>query len=133
MSSNSMPTSPHISVYRWQITMTLSILHRASGTVLLSAALGLVYWLVALAMGPAAFAQAHWFFSLWIGQVLLCLWSLAFFYHLLNGIRHLTWDAGYGFTQRVYRTSGWLVVVCALSLTGVAWAIGWMLAAGGAV
>ncbi|HYW76762.1 MAG TPA: succinate dehydrogenase, cytochrome b556 subunit [Gammaproteobacteria bacterium] len=132
MSSNSMPTSPHMSVYRWQITMTLSILHRLSGVVLLSAALGLVYWLVSLAMGPAAFARAHWFFSLWIGQAFLCLWSLAFFYHLLNGIRHLTWDAGYGFTKRVYRTSGWLVVVSAITLTGVAWAIGWLLAAGGA-
>ncbi len=132
MSSNSMPTSPHISVYRWQITMTLSILHRTSGVVLLSSALGLVYWLVALAMGPTAFAQAHRFFSLWIGQALLCLWSLAFFYHLLNGIRHLSWDAGFGFTKRVYYTSGWLVVVSALTLTGVAWAIGWLLAAGGA-
>lgn len=132
MSSNSMPTSPHMSVYRWQITMTLSILHRLSGVVLLSAALGLVYWLVSLAMGPVAFARAHWFFSLWIGQAFLCLWSLAFFYHLLNGIRHLTWDAGYGFTKRVYRTSGWLVVVSAITLTGVAWAIGWLLAAGGA-
>ncbi len=132
MSTNSMPTSPHMSVYRWQITMTLSILHRLSGVVLLSAALGLVYWLVALAMGPAAFAQAHWFFSLWIGQALLCLWSLAFFYHLLNGIRHLTWDAGYGFTKRVYRSSGWLVVVSAVALTGAAWIIGWVLAAGGA-
>lgn len=131
MPSNSMPTSPHIGVYRWQITMTLSILHRVSGLVLLSAALGLVYWLVSLALGPAAFARAHWFFGLWIGQALLCLWSLAFFYHLLNGIRHLAWDAGFGFTKRAYRTSGWLVVVCALTLTGVAWAFGWILAAGG--
>jgi len=132
MSSNSMPTSPTIGVYRWQITMTLSILHRVSGLVLLSGALGLVYWLLALAMGPIAFARAGWFFHSWIGQVLLCVWSLAFFFHLLNGIRHLIWDAGYGFTKRVYRSSGWIVVVCALVLTGFAWAFGWILAAGGA-
>lgn len=132
MSSNSMPTSPHIGVYRWQITMTLSILHRTSGLVLLSGALGLVYWLVALALGPAAFAQAGCFFRSWIGQVLLCAWSLAFFFHLLNGIRHLGWDAGFGFTKGAYRTSGWIVVACALALTGTAWAIGWILAAGGA-
>jgi len=127
-----MPTSPTIGVYRWQITMTLSILHRVSGLVLLSGALGLVYWLLALAMGPIAFARAGWFFHSWIGQVLLCVWSLAFFFHLLNGIRHLIWDAGYGFTKRVYRSSGWIVVVCALVLTGFAWAFGWILAAGGA-
>ena len=131
MSSRPMPVSPHIGIYRWQITMTLSILHRASGVVLFSGALGLVYWLVALALGPAVFAQAAWFFHSWVGQALLCLWSLAFFYHLLNGIRHLTWDAGYGFTKRVYRASGWLVVVSALALTGVAWAFGWLLAGGG--
>lgn len=132
MSSNSMPTSPTIGVYRWQITMTLSILHRASGLVLLSGALGLVYWLLALAMGPVDFARAGWFFHSWMGQVLLCAWSLAFFFHLLNGIRHLIWDAGYGFTKRVYRSSGWIVVACALVLTGFAWVFGWILAAGGA-
>lgn len=132
MSSNSMPTSPHLGVYRWQITMTLSILHRLSGTVLLSGALGLVYWLVALALGPRAFAQAGWFFHSWIGQALLCAWSLAFFFHLCNGIRHLSWDAGFGFGKRAYHASGWTVVACALVLTGFAWAFGWLLAAGGA-
>lgn len=140
MSSNFMPTSPTIGVYRWQITMTLSILHRVSGLVLLSGALGLVYWLLALAMGPVAFVRAGWFFHSWIGQVLLCAWSLAFFFHLLNGIRHLIWDIGYGFdkwTHRAhgalaYRVSGWIVVVCALVLTGFAWVFGWILAAGGA-
>lgn len=132
MSSNSMPTSPHLGVYRWQITMTLSILHRLSGIVLLSGALGLVYWLVALALGPVAYAQSGRFFASWIGQVLLCAWSLAFFFHLLNGIRHLSWDAGFGFTRRAYRASGWFVVASALVLTGFAWAFGWILAAGGA-
>ena len=131
MLSNSMPISPHIGIYRWQITMTLSILHRLSGLVLLSGALGLVYWLVALALGPQTFAQAGWFFHSWLGQLLLCVWSLAFFFHLLNGIRHLAWDAGFGFSKRVYRASGWVVVVCALVLTGFAWAFGWILLAGG--
>ena len=138
MSSNSMPTSPTLGVYRWQITMTLSILHRASGLVLLSGALGLVYWLVALALGPGAFTTASWFFHSWIGQALLCLWSLAFFFHLLNGIRHLAWDAGYGFDEWVhrahgaldYRVSGWVVVVCSIGLTAAAWAFGWLLAGG---
>ncbi|MGH8224974.1 MAG: succinate dehydrogenase, cytochrome b556 subunit [Gammaproteobacteria bacterium] len=139
MTSDSMPIAPHIGIYRWRITMTLSILHRASGIVLYSGALGLVYWLLALSLGPHAFATASWFFHLWIGQALLCLWSLAFFYHLLNGIRHLFWDAGHGFDKPIhkasgalaYRVSGWLVVVSALVLTAAAWIFGWMLAGGG--
>ncbi len=138
MISDTRPTSPHLGIYRWQITMTLSILHRASGVVLYSGALGLVYWLVALALGPQAFATAGWFFHLWIGQALLCLWSLAFFYHLLNGVRHLVWDAGYGFDKPIhrasgaltYRVSGWLVVLSSLALTAAAWTLGWLLAGG---
>ncbi len=132
MQSRSMPVSPHIGIYRWQITMTLSILHRMSGVVLFSGALGLVYWLVALALGSGTFAQAAWFFHTWLGQALLCLWSASFFYHLLNGIRHLAWDAGLGFTKRAYYTSGWLVVLSALMLTAAAWTFGWLLAGGGA-
>lgn len=128
MPPESMPLSPHLGIYRWQITMTLSILHRASGVVLYAGACALVYWLVALALGPQAFATASRFFGSWIGQALLCLWSLAFFYHLLNGVRHLAWDAGWGFSRGAYRASGWLVVVCALALTGIAWACAWLLA-----
>ncbi|HEX5313834.1 MAG TPA: succinate dehydrogenase, cytochrome b556 subunit [Gammaproteobacteria bacterium] len=138
MISETRPTSPHIGIYRWRITMTLSILHRASGIVLYSGAIGLVYWLVSLALGPRIFAMASWFFHFWVGQALLCLWSLAFFYHLLNGVRHLVWDTGRGFDKPihrergalVYRVSGWVVVVSALILTAAAWAFGWLLSAG---
>lgn len=126
----SRPLSPHLGVYRWQITMTLSIFHRVSGLVLYLGALGLVYWLLALALGPRSFASASWFFHFWVGQALLCLWSLAFFYHLLNGIRHLSWDAGYGFGRLSYHLSGWTVVVSALILTGAAWTFGWLLSGG---
>lgn len=125
-----MPTSPHIGIYRWQITMTLSILHRASGIVLYSGALALVYWLVALAMGPSAFHTASWFFHFWVGEALLSLWSLAFFYHLLNGVRHLAWDMGRGFDKPNYRLSGWAVVCLALLLTAVAWAFAWLIVGG---
>ncbi|MDN5865031.1 MAG: succinate dehydrogenase, cytochrome b556 subunit [Gammaproteobacteria bacterium] len=133
-----MPTSPHIGIYRWRITMTLSILHRLAGIVLYSGALGLVYWLVSLSLGPGAFATAGWFFHLWIGQALLCLWSLAFFYHLLNGVRHLLWDTGRGFDKPIhaergaltYRVSGWMIVVGALLLTALAWIFGWLILGG---
>lgn len=138
MTPDSMPVSPHLGIYRWRITMTLSILHRMSGIVLFSGALGLVYWLVALSLGPDAFATASWFFHFWVGQALLCLWSLAFFYHLLNGVRHLVWDTGRGFDKPIhaehgalsYRVSGWMVVVGALVLTGAAWAFGWLILGG---
>jgi succinate dehydrogenase / fumarate reductase cytochrome b subunit len=135
MTVDTRPVSPHLGIYRWRITMTLSILHRASGIVLYTGALGLTYWLVALALGPHSFAMARWFFHFWIGQAFLCLWSLAFFYHLLNGVRHLTWDAGRGFDAPVhqergaleYRVIGWLVVAGAIVLTAAAWAIAWLL------
>ncbi|MGH8162695.1 MAG: succinate dehydrogenase, cytochrome b556 subunit [Gammaproteobacteria bacterium] len=135
MSTDTRPIAPHLGIYRWRITMTLSIVHRASGMVLYSGALGLTYWLVALALGPHAFATARWFFHFWVGQALLCLWSLAFFYHLLNGVRHLVWDTGRGFDKPVhaergalqYRVSGWVVVTGALVLTAAAWAFGWLI------
>lgn len=128
MPSKSMPLSPHLGIYRWQIPMTLSILHRLSGVVLYFGAVGFVYWLVALALGPRAYAGASWFFHFWVGQALLCAWSLAFFYHLLNGVRHLAWDTGYGFTKRAYYASGWAVVLCSAVLTGAAWAFAWLIA-----
>lgn len=128
--SRSMPISPHLGIYRWPLSMTLSILHRISGVVLYSGALGLVYWLVALAAGPNAFATASWFFHSWIGQAFLCLWSLTFFYHLLTGIRHLVWDSGWGFERREYRLSGWLVVLGTVGLTAAAWIFGWLIAGG---
>ncbi|MGE5624816.1 MAG: succinate dehydrogenase, cytochrome b556 subunit [Bacillota bacterium] len=113
------PLSPHLGIYRWQITMTMSILHRATGVALAVGTLALVYWLVAAGMGPGAYADAQTLFGTWIGQVLLWGWTFSLFYHLCNGIRHLAWDAGWGFEIKTLYQTGYTVWVAALLLTGI--------------
>ena len=120
MASDNRPLSPFLTVYRWQITMIMSILHRATGVALAVGTLALVYWLVAAAMGPDAYADAQELFGSWIGQFLLLGWAFSLFYHLCNGIRHLAWDAGWGFKIRTLYVTGYGVWVAALLLTAVA-------------
>jgi succinate dehydrogenase / fumarate reductase cytochrome b subunit len=118
------PLSPHLQVYRWQIGNTLSILHRVTGVALALGLVALSYWLVSLAAGEAAYEQATRILSSPAGRAVLLGWTFAFMYHLLNGIRHLVWDAGYGFERSTRHASGWIAVVGALALTlGVAWLV----------
>jgi succinate dehydrogenase / fumarate reductase, cytochrome b subunit len=119
----SRPLSPHLQVYRWQISNTLSILHRATGVALSLGALALVSWLLALASGQAAHAQLGWAFGSLPGQFLLMVLTFCFFYHLCNGLRHLAWDAGYGFDKSVARKSGVVVVIAASLLTAGFWLV----------
>ncbi len=119
------PLSPHLQVYRWQITMALSILHRATGVALAIGTLLLVYWLTAAASGPEAFATAQAVIGSWLGRLCLFGWTWALFYHLCNGIRHLAWDAGWGFEIGTVTATGWLVVVASVLLTLFAWVLGY--------
>lgn len=120
----SRPLSPHLQIYRWQITSVLSILHRLTGLALSVGTPLLVWWLVALASGPDAFATAQAFVGSWLGRLLLLGWSFSLFFHLANGIRHLFWDAGYGFEIKTTTASGWAVVVTSVALTVIAWIAG---------
>ncbi|HEY9536657.1 MAG TPA: succinate dehydrogenase, cytochrome b556 subunit [Kiloniellaceae bacterium] len=126
MISSRRPLSPHLQVYRWQITMTLSILHRLTGIALAVGTLLLTYWLAAAATGPDAFAAAQGFIGSLVGRLLLFGWSYALFYHLCNGIRHLVWDAGYGFEIATTTRSGWAVVAASVVLTLAAWIGGYL-------
>jgi succinate dehydrogenase / fumarate reductase, cytochrome b subunit len=115
------PLSPHLGVYRWQYTMALSILNRVTGCAL-SAGLPLfVYWLLAAASGSAAYETAQSFFAHPLIRALLVGFSFAFFYHLLNGVRHLTWDTGHGLERKAARLSGWVVFLGAIACTGLFW------------
>jgi succinate dehydrogenase / fumarate reductase cytochrome b subunit len=115
------PLSPHLQVYRWQITMTMSILHRASGVALTVGALGLAWWLLALAAGGDQYAHAAALIASPLGLVLLFGFSLSMVYHLLNGLRHLMWDMGWGYEiPEVYR-SGWAVAVLTVAFTAAIW------------
>ena len=116
MSSGNRPLSPHLQVYRPQLTSMLSILHRLTGVALAVGTLLLVYWLAAAASGPEAFAVARGLIGSVIGRLLLLGWTFALFYHLCNGIRHLFWDAGYGFELAAVYRSGWLVVIASTLL-----------------
>jgi succinate dehydrogenase / fumarate reductase, cytochrome b subunit len=114
------PLSPFLH-YRWQYTNTLSILHRITGVLLSLCFLLLVYWLAAAAAGPERYADALATIGSPLVQLLLFGGVLSFSYHLLNGIRHLFWDAGYGFELPTARKSGWAVAIGSVLLALVLW------------
>ena len=130
MSSGNRPLSPHLQIYRPQLTAVLSILHRLTGVALAPGTLLLVYWLVAAAAGPEAFATAQMLVGSIVGRLLLLGWTFALFYHLCNGIRHLVWDAGYGLELPDLYRSGWLVVFASGALTLGGWALGYAVRGG---
>jgi len=121
MSSQQRPLSPHLQVYRWQLTMAMSILHRITGVALAVGTLLLVWWLLAAASGPDAYEAARACIGSWFGRLLLFGWSYALFYHLFNGIRHLGWDLGLGFEIKTAYATGWTVVAASIVVTIVAW------------
>jgi succinate dehydrogenase / fumarate reductase cytochrome b subunit len=118
------PLSPHLQIYRPQLTSILSITHRAAGVALAVGTLLLVYWVVAAAAGPEAYATARSFIGSWFGLLILFGWSVALFFHLCNGIRHLAWDAGYGYDLKVAYASGYAVLAGTAVLTVLAWVLG---------
>ena len=115
------PLSPHLQVYRWQITMTMSILHRVTGVVITVGAFALAWWLMAVAAGGDAYRDAAECLATPLGMIALAGFSLALVYHLLNGIRHLLWDAGWGFEIPEFYASGWTVAALTVVLTALVW------------
>lgn len=132
MSARERPLSPHLQIYKPQLTSLLSITHRATGIFLSLGALVLCYWLLAIAAGPEVYQQAHSLLGSWFGQLLIFAWVASFYYHLCNGIRHLFWDAGYGLELKTTYASGYAVVIATVILTVVTWIIAVMQMGGGA-
>jgi succinate dehydrogenase / fumarate reductase, cytochrome b subunit len=128
MASRERPLSPHLQVYRWQITMVMSVLHRATGIALTVGAFGLAWWLMAMAAGGEQAANAAACLASPFGRIALFGFSASLVYHLLNGIRHLLWDIGWGYEIPDVYKSGYTVVVLTVVLTAVIW----FLALGGA-
>jgi succinate dehydrogenase / fumarate reductase, cytochrome b subunit len=114
------PLSPFMN-YRWQYTMVLSILHRITGCALSVGFILFVYWLIAAASGAQAYASAQTFFAHPLVKFALLGFSFAFFYHLMNGVRHLAWDTGYGLEKAAARKSGWMAFISAVILTAFFW------------
>jgi len=132
MSTDQRPLSPHLQIYRPQITSITSITHRLTGLLLAAGLLFLVYWLMALADGPEAFAAAADFFRSWFGRVVLAGVAFSFFYHLCNGIRHLVWDTGRGLELDTARKSGYAVIAAGFFLTMLLYVYAYGVFGGGA-
>lgn len=130
MATQERPLSPHLQVYRPQLTSVMSILHRGTGVVLALGALVFAGWLVAAATGAEAFAAYSAVLASVPGKIALFGFSACLVYHFLNGIRHLAWDAGHGYEIPKAYASGYAVAVLAVILTAVLWYVG--LTAGGA-
>ena len=119
MSTNERPLSPHLQIYRWQWTMALSILHRATGVGLAVGTLLLVGWLLAMSEGFDRYAAYQGFLDHWFGRMLLFgTWAL---FTICNGIRHLIWDTGRGFELNTAAASGYIVGGASIVLTVIAW------------
>ncbi len=118
------PLSPHLQVYRPQLTSTLSILHRATGIALSVGVLYLATWVVYASASPKTYALFQAFNTSILGRVFLGGWLFCMFYHLCSGIRHLIWDAGYGFELADAYRSGWIVVGVSAVATVVSWIVG---------
>ena len=121
MSNNGRPLSPHLSIYRWPITMTMSILHRATGVAMSVGFIVLAGWLFDAAMGAETYAAMLSYLDTMLGKLLLMGWSFAFFFHLSNGVRHLIWDSGRGFEIATANASAWFVLLLAIVLTALFW------------
>ena len=119
MPETNRPLSPHLGIYKWSVTMALSVLHRATGVALSLCALSLVAWLVAAVSGAEAYAAVISVLTGWFGILLLLGFTASFFIHLGNGIRHLFWDAGYGFGKDTAHKTGVITLVIAAVLTAL--------------
>jgi succinate dehydrogenase / fumarate reductase cytochrome b subunit len=118
------PLSPHLQVYRWPVSMAVSILHRVTGVGLGLGTLMLTCWLVAAASSDATFDKVQWFMGSPIGLILLFGWSAALLFHFFSGIRHLAWDIGFGFEAPTYNNTGWGVVIATVVCTVLVWIAG---------
>ena len=120
------PLSPHLQIYKWQLTSIMSIGHRASGIALSLGSFLIVIWLVTLATGPEYFSHVNKLISHWFGQLVLFGFSVVLFYHMLNGVRHLSWDLGYGFDLNTVYKTGYSVLITAIILTTITWLGVWL-------
>ncbi|HEY3888525.1 MAG TPA: succinate dehydrogenase, cytochrome b556 subunit [Caulobacteraceae bacterium] len=123
------PMSPYVTVWRWHLTMAVSILHRVTGLILYGAALILAGWAVALAAGPDAYDAFRLILGSPLGKLVLIAVTLSLFYHLANGVRHLVWDFGAGFLPKTADMSAAVVIVFAVAATVAVWVAAGMMGA----
>jgi succinate dehydrogenase / fumarate reductase, cytochrome b subunit len=115
------PLSPHLQIYRWSWTMTMSIFHRVTGGALYVGIGLLAIWLVALASGPGAFEAVHGFFGSWFGRLVLFGYTWVLMHHMLGGVRHLIWDFGHGMEPVERINMARFTLVGSVALTVLIW------------
>ena len=115
------PTSPHLQIYRWEISSLLSITHRISGVINLLALILIFFWLVFLSLGESNYELFLILINSFLGKFILIGFTWSMFFHLLSGIRHLVWDFGYGFEIKTANFSGVIVIIFSLALTIIFW------------
>lgn len=120
------PISPHLQVYKYQLTSVLSITHRMTGVVLSAASIVFCAWLASIAAGPQAYAAVMSHVTAWYGWVLIVAFSFSLYYHLCNGIRHLFWDIGKGLEIESAYRSGYAVIFFSIALTAATFLLGCM-------
>ncbi len=130
MATRERPLSPHLQVYRWQIQMVTSILHRATGICLSVGALIIAGGLLALMMGPESWTCFTDHAGAWYGKLFLFVWSWAFSYHLCNGLRHMAQDFAIACSVPAFVRTSWTAVICSLIFTALIWT--YVLMSGGA-
>ncbi|PIT68952.1 succinate dehydrogenase, cytochrome b556 subunit [Bartonella tribocorum] len=120
------PRSPHISIYRWTITMAMSIAHRITGMALYVGTVFLAVWLIAIACGEEAFRTVHEIYSSWFGLCILFLYTLAGVHHMVGGVRHIVWDLNPCLLAKEKATAtAWATVFISLIVTFAIWIIGY--------
>jgi succinate dehydrogenase / fumarate reductase cytochrome b subunit len=124
------PLSPHLQIYRPMLTMMMSIAHRISGASLGIGFILLAWWLIAVSIGPEAFATVNAFFASLFGRFLLFLFSWALIHHMLGGIRHLIWDTGHGLDLVSIEVFAWTTIIGSTVLTIALWLVGYWLKGG---
>ncbi|RYE57415.1 MAG: succinate dehydrogenase, cytochrome b556 subunit [Rhizobiaceae bacterium] len=123
MAPSSRPLSPHLSVYRFTLTMTMSIVHRATGIALYGGTLLLALWLLGAAIGGAFFDGVNWLFGSWFGHLVLFGYTWVLFHHMLGGIRHFVWDSIHALDAVGRETLVRVQIAASILLTLAVWAI----------
>ncbi len=121
------PLSPHLSIYRLQINMVMSILHRLTGAALYAGTLLLAAWLIAAAMGEKEFELVNAVFGHPLGRLMLFGYTWALAHHMLGGMRHLLWDTARGLQIWQVNVLSWLTIIGSVAVTLAIWAVGLML------
>lgn len=115
------PLSPHLTAYRWPITMAMSIMHRITGSALYVGTLGVAAWLLAAASSESWFATFTWAAQSWLGRLVLVGYTWALLHHLCGGVRHLVWDTGHGLEKNNSRKIAWATLAASVTLTLLVW------------